>query len=234
MTTSSTTTEASGIRTASDIVREADPGRNCARCPRLRRFILDMRKQQPDWFNAPVPTWYPADGPISVKLFIIGMAPGMKGANRTGRAFTGDMSGALLFSTLLRHGLAEGSFANDARDELDLVRTAVGNAVRCVPPENRPTGVETANCRPFLQNTLARMPNLKAVVTLGKIAHDSTIRSLGERLVDHPFAHGAVSTVGKVRIFSSYHCSRYNVNTRRLTPEMFDRVFAQVADYCDG
>ncbi len=160
------------------------------------------------------------------------MAPGLRGANRTGRAFTGDMSGALLFSTLLRHRLARGAFTNDAQDSLELIDTAVGNAVRCVPPENRPTGGETANCRPFLENTLEMMPDLEAIVTLGKIAHDNTVRAFGARIADHPFSHGAVADIGNIKIFASYHCSRYNVNTRRLTPEMFDDVFARATRFC--
>lgn len=212
-------------------MKQPDPEPNCARCPRLRRNILKLRTEHSDWFNEPVPTWYPEAGPSSVRLFIIGLAPGLKGANRTGRAFTGDMSGALLFSTLLRRGLATGSFANHACDGLELVGTAVGNAVRCVPPANRPTGAETANCRPFLRNTLDAMPNLKAVVTLGKVAHDSTVRSFGARLADHPFGHGKVTDIEGIRIYSSYHCSRYNVNTGRLTQEMFDDVIADSAAF---
>ena len=215
----------------SGTVERADPERDCARCPRLRRNILDLRKREPDWFNAPVPTWYPRGGPSATRLFIVGMAPGLRGANRTGRAFTGDMSGALLFSTLLRHRLARGAFTNDAQDSLELIDTAVGNAVRCVPPENRPTGGETANCRPFLENTLEMMPDLKAIVTLGKIAHDNTVRAFGARIADHPFSHGAVSDIGNIKIVASYHCSRYNVNTRRLTPEMFDDVFARATRF---
>ena len=215
----------------SGMVKTADPPYDCTRCPRLRRNILDLRERDPDWFNAPVPTWYPTGGPSVVRLLILGMAPGLRGANRTGRAFTGDMSGALLFSTLLRHRLARGAFTNDAQDGLELINTAIGNAIRCVPPQNRPTGSETANCRPFLENTLDMMPALRAIVTLGKIAHDSTVRALGAPVADHPFGHGAVSDIEGVRIFASYHCSRYNVNTRRLTPDMFDKVFAEVTAF---
>mgnify|MGYP002014791803 CR=1 FL=1 len=208
-----------------------DPPRDCTLCPRLRATIRRSRKDNPDWFNAPVPTWFPPEGPDSVRLLILGLAPGLKGANRTGRAFTGDASGDLLYPTLIRTGFARGRFENRADDGLDLVDTAISNAVRCVPPANHPTGAEIATCRKFLESTLKSLPNLEAAVTLGKIAHDSLVRTMGARLSRHPFGHGATSQIDGIRIFSSYHCSRYNVNTGRLTPEMFEAVFSEVSGF---
>lgn len=169
--------------------------------------------------------------PDSVRTLILGLAPGLKGANRTGRAFTGDASGELLFPTLIKSGFAAGDFANSPEDGLRLVDTAITNAVRCMPPGNHPTGLEIANCRPFLQASLTTMPQLEAIVTVGKIAHDSLIRSSGVRVADHPFGHGQTSDLNGIRIFSSCHCSRYNVNTGRLTPEMLETVFAEVEAY---
>ena len=212
-------------------MRRIDPPRDCTRCSRLRAYIRHSRKHSPGWFNAPVPTWYPPGGPDSVRTLILGLAPGLKGANRTGRAFTGDASGELLFPTLIKSGFAAGDFANSPEDGLRLVDTAITNAVRCMPPGNHPTGPEIANCRPFLQASLTAMPQLEAIVTLGKIAHDSLIRSIGARMADHPFGHGHSSDLNGIRIFSSYHCSRYNVNTGRLTPEMLETVFAEVEAY---
>ncbi|TDH35845.1 uracil-DNA glycosylase [Pseudohoeflea suaedae] len=212
-------------------MKRTDPPRDCTRCPRLRAYVRRSRKAHPDWFNAPVPTWYPPCGPNSVKTLVLGLAPGLKGANRTGRAFTGDASGELLFSTLIKSGFAAGDFANRPDDGLRLIDTAITNAVRCVPPGNHPSGAEIANCRTFLQASLTGMPNLRAIVTLGKIAHDSLVRALDARAAEHPFGHANTSEIDGIRIFASYHCSRYNVNTGRLTPAMLERVFAGVADY---
>jgi uracil-DNA glycosylase family 4 len=171
----------------------------------------------------------PAAGGDGVKLLIVGLAPGLRGANRTGRPFTGDYAGNLLYSTLDRFGFSRGSFAARADDGLELVGTAITNAVRCVPPENKPTGGEVSNCRPFLEATIARFPSLTAVVTLGSIAHASTVRALGRPLLAVPFRHGGEHQIGPIRLFSSYHCSRYNTNTRRLTEAMFTSVFERVA-----
>jgi Uracil-DNA glycosylase len=209
----------------------SEPDRDCPLCPRLRAFIIDNREKFPGWHNAPVPTWHPAEGKAAVRLLVAGLAPGLRGANRTGRPFTGDYAGDLLYATLGKYGLARGRFEARPDDTLELVETAITNAVRCVPPENKPVGSEINTCRRFLEGTLAELPNLRAIVTLGKIAHDSTIRTLGGRLSQHPFAHGAATDVGGIRVFSSYHCSRYNTNTGRLTPEMFEAVFASVASY---
>lgn len=205
---------------------KTEPHPNCRHCPRLSRYIAKYRRIEPDWHNAPVPTWMPPQGPDAVKLLIIGLAPGLRGANRTGRAFTGDASGDLLHVTLLKFGFAKGQFLNTPDDGMELVDCAITNAVRCVPPENKPTGSEINNCRRFLSPTIAQFSNLEAVITLGKIAHDSTIRALDARVADHPFAHNASRVLGNFSIVSSYHCSRYNVNTGRLTVEMFEHVFA--------
>lgn len=208
----------------------SDPDRDCALCPRLRAFILDAREKFPDWHNAPVPTWRPAAGQ-GVRLLVAGLAPGLRGANRTGRPFTGDFAGDLLYSTLTKYGFARGRFEARPDDGLELVGTAITNAVRCVPPENKPVGEEINTCRRFLTATLDDLSDLAAIVTLGKISHDSTVRALGGKLSAHPFIHGASTDVGRVRVFSSYHCSRYNTNTGRLTTAMFEAVFADVAAY---
>lgn len=213
---------------------KAEPDHDCGQCPRLRRFIVDNRRLYPDWHNGPVPTFYPPEGAQAVRLLIVGLAPGLRGANRTGRPFTGDYAGDLLYQTLCDHGLARGRFEARADDSLRLVSTAITNAVRCVPPENKPVGAEINTCRSFLSATIERLPALAAIVTLGKISHDSTVRALGGKLSAHPFGHGAQSTIGGPRIFSSYHCSRYNTNTGRLTPAMFNGVFEQVSAYLTG
>ncbi|MCR9139086.1 MAG: uracil-DNA glycosylase [Alphaproteobacteria bacterium] len=210
-----------------------DPPRDCQLCPRLHGFIAQQRTTHPDWFNAPVETFLPEDGLSGVRLLIIGLAPGLRGANRTGRPFTGDFAGDLLYGTLSRFGLSNGRFDARPDDGLQLVHTAITNAVRCVPPENKPVGAEINTCRQFLSATMAAMGNLRAVLTLGKIAHDSTIRTLGARVVAHPFIHNGRSDVGDLAVFSSYHCSRYNTNTGRLTEDMFHDVFHQVSDFLD-
>ncbi len=210
-----------------------EPSRDCPLCPRLHGFIAEWRRREPGWFNAPVPTWADARGDEHVRLLIVGLAPGLRGANRTGRPFTGDYAGDLLYRTLGRFGFAKGEFAASPDDGLQLVGAAVTNAVRCVPPENKPVGAEIATCRAFLVPTLARFPNLAAIVTLGTISHQSTIRALGERVQAHPFGHGRRSEAAGIAIFPSYHCSRYNTNTGRLTEEMFVEVFAAVRGFLD-
>jgi uracil-DNA glycosylase len=209
---------------------ESTPARDCPLCPRLQAFRQNLRKLHPDWFNAPVPSF----GPLSARLLIVGLAPGMQGANRTGRPFTGDYAGDLLYETLGRYGFARGSYEERADDGLELVDARIANAVHCVPPENKPTGVEITACRRFLSATIAEMPKLRAVVALGRIAHDSTVAALGTKRSTAPFGHGRRADVGAVALFSSYHCSRYNTNTRVLTPEMFRAVFAAVRAYLDA
>jgi uracil-DNA glycosylase family 4 len=200
----------------------SEPPRDCALCPRLKEFRDANRAAHPDYFNAPVPAF----GNPNARLLIVGLAPGLHGANRTGRPFTGDYAGDLLYATLLRHGLARGSYAARADDGLELVDCAITNAVRCVPPANKPLPAEIKTCRGFLQAQLAGMPRLKAILTLGQIAHDSVRSALGIARKSHPFAHGARHQAEKLKLIASYHCSRYNTNTGVLTSEMFDRVVA--------
>jgi uracil-DNA glycosylase family 4 len=207
----------------------ARPGRNCPRCPRLVALREQWRAREPGWFNAPVPAF----GPREARLAIIGLAPGLRGANRTGRPFTGDFAGGLLYHTLNEYGFARGRYDARADDGLELIDCRIVNAVRCVPPENKPTTAEIANCRPFLKQDLADMPNLVAIVALGRIAHDSIIVALGARPAAAPFGHGQVHRIGAVTIFDSYHCSRQNTNTGRLTPDMFRAVFAAVRTELD-
>lgn len=207
----------------------AEPPRDCTLCPRLVQFRLANRKAEPSWFNNPVPSF----GAASARLAVIGLAPGLKGANRTGRPFTGDYAGKLLYETLKAHGFAQGTYAARADDNFTLVDCLVTNAVRCVPPENKPLGAEIATCRQFLKGRLDAMPKLKAVLALGRIAHDSATPVLngGRRL---PFSHGATCTLSRdIRLFDSYHCSRYNTNTGVLTPAMFDQVVAHIRAYLD-
>jgi uracil-DNA glycosylase family 4 len=201
-----------------------DPGRNCPLCPRLADFRQLARAREPDWFNAPVPSF----GDPDAALLIVGLAPGLQGANRTGRPFTGDYAGDLLYATLLEHGFAKGTYRASPDDGLTLVDCRISNAVRCVPPQNKPLPVEINTCRPFLLATIEAMSRLRAIVALGRIAHDSMLKTLKLRAAAAPFSHGAVHDAGKVKLYDSYHCSRYNTNTRVLTPEMFRSVFARV------
>jgi uracil-DNA glycosylase family 4 len=191
------------------------------------------RIREPSWFNAPVPSFLPAGGPEAVRLLIVGLAPGLRGANRTGRPFTGDYAGDLLYSTMIRFGFARGQFLARPDDGLEMVESAIINAVRCVPPENKPTTAEINTCRQFLTPNLANYPNLRAIVSLGAIAHQSTVRALGERLASMPFKHGGQYGSRNITLFSSYHCSRYNTNTGVLTEAMFRDVFAAVKAHLD-
>ena len=208
-----------------------DPERNCNICPRLKQFIDEQRIKYPDWHNSPVDTWVSDQGDDDVQLLIIGLAPGLKGANRTGRPFTGDWAGDLLYKTMLKFDFATGIYGGEIDDSLKLNQSAITNAVRCLPPENKPVGAEINNCRPFLINTFNRFPNLKALITLGKISHDSTVRALGGKVSAAPFKHNLAQEVGNYTIFSSYHCSRYNTNTGRLTEQMFEDVFESAKNY---
>jgi uracil-DNA glycosylase family 4 len=205
----------------------SQPGRDCALCPRLEAFRQEWRRREPGWFNAPVPSF----GPATARLLIVGLAPGLQGANRTGRPFTGDHAGVLLYDTLERFGFARGPYGARIDDGLELVDARITNAVRCVPPENKPSGLEIGTCRDFLEHTIAEMANLRAIVTLGRIAHDTAAVALGVRRSAVPFAHGAAHEVGKLRLFDSYHCSRYNTNTGVLTTQMFHDVFARVREF---
>jgi uracil-DNA glycosylase len=208
----------------------AKVGRDCPLCPRLKEFRDGWRRSEPTWFNAPVPSF----GPTTARLLIVGLAPGLQGANRTGRPFTGDYAGVLLYDTLARFGFTHGTFGAHPDDGLELVDARITNAVRCVPPENKPTGPEITTCRQFLTATIAEMPNLTAIVALGRIAHDSVVAAHGQRPKAAKFGHGASHALGAVTLFSSYHCSRYNTNTGVLTPEMFRAVFAKVRASLDA
>jgi uracil-DNA glycosylase family 4 len=210
--------------TSSAVATIADPDRNCRLCPRLAEFRAQARAREPDWFNAPVPPF----GDSDAELLIVGLAPGLQGANRTGRPFTGDFAGDLLYATLLEYGFAKGVYQARPDDGLRLVGCRIGNAVRCVPPQNKPLPVEINTCRQFLIGTIAAMPKLRAIVALGRIAHESTLKALGLRSAAAPFAHGAVHKAGALQLYDSYHCSRYNTNTGVLTPKMFRDVFAKV------
>jgi uracil-DNA glycosylase family 4 len=208
-----------------------EPPRDCPLCPRLKDFRNLWREREPGWFNAPVPTFMPPDGPDSVRLLIVGLAPGLRGANRTGRPFTGDYAGDLLYRTMIAHGLACGTYEARPDDGMQLVGSAITNAVRCVPPQNKPVGAEIAICRRFLSATVERFENLQAILTLGTIAHQSTVRALGERVAATPFRHGERYDVGNLSIFPSYHCSRYNTNTGVLTEAMFVSVFSGISEF---
>lgn len=197
--------------------------KDCDLCPRLRQFILDQQDKEPDWFNGAVPSF--GDG--AAELLVIGLAPGLTGANRTGRPFTGDWAGDLLYRTLAKFGFTQGQYDRRPDDGLMLKGAMITNAVRCVPPQNKPVGAEINQCRPFLKARIEALPKAKVLLCLGKISHDSTVRTLGLRLKDHPFGHGTEYDVGGVTLLSSYHCSRYNTNTGRLTEAMFDTVFAR-------
>ena len=203
-----------------------EPPRDCLVCPRLVDFRAATRGNHPGWFNGAVPSF----GAPDARLLIVGLAPGRAGANRTGRPFTGDFAGELLYPTLLKFGFARGVYDAQPDDGLSLVGAMVTNAVRCVPPKNRPTGAEVRACRDFLAARIRALPGLSHIVTLGRIAHDSTVRALGARLAEHPFGHARASEIDGLRLRASYHCSRYNTNTGRLTAAMFEDVFAAVRD----
>ncbi len=215
-----------------------EPGRDCMLCPRLADFRQIHRIASPDWHNAPVATWYPGDdsqgGTEKVRLLVVGLAPGLRGANRTGRPFTGDYAGDLLYATMTKFGFAGGQYGADPNDGLALIDAAITNSVRCVPPENKPVAAEINACRPFLQATIARLPNLRAILTLGKIAHDSTARTLGVRVASVPFGHNRQHLMDNYSVFSSYHCSRYNTNTGRLSEKMFEDVFQNIRSFLNN
>jgi uracil-DNA glycosylase family 4 len=206
------------------------PGRDCPRCPRLAAFRALWREREPDWFNAPVPSF----GPLDARVLIVGLAPGLQGANRTGRPFTGDYAGDLLYATLAEFGFSHGIYGEHADDGLTLIDCRITNGVRCVPPENKPTTEEIRTCRAFLPPTIAEMPKLRAIIVLGRIAHDTTITALGGKRSASPFSHGGEHMLGNFRLFSSYHCSRYNTNTGVLTTKMFRAVFKRVRAFLDS
>lgn len=201
-----------------------EPPHDCPLCPRLLAYRVENRKAHADWFNAPVPSF----GASDAHVLIVGLAPGVSGANRTGRPFTGDFAGELLYGTLLKFGFAKGKYEARPDDGLTLVDCRITNAVRCVPPENKPTPEEAKTCRVFLKATLENMPRLKTIVALGRIAHEAALRTLDHKLNAFPFAHGAKHLLPRATLFDSFHCSRYNTNTGKLTAAMFEAVFAEV------
>jgi uracil-DNA glycosylase len=207
---------------------------DCPLCPRLFDFRAANARAHPAWFNAPVPSF----GDVSGRFLIVGLAPGLQGANRTGRPFTADFAGDLLYSTLAKFGFSTGKYDARPDDGLKLKDAIISNAVRCVPPENKPTGAEIVTCRQYLIARIAQLPNLKVMLALGRIAHDSAVRALSARPAASAFGHGRRFVLsgphGPVALHDSYHCSRYNTNTGRLTEEMFHKVFAAVRRDLDG
>jgi len=209
-------------RTSADL-----PHRDCLLCPRLVSFREAQRTAHPDWFNAPVPSF----GPDAAELLIVGLAPGLRGANRTGRPFTGDYAGGLLYRSLLKFGFAIGDYAAHPEDGLVLHRARITNAVRCVPPQNRPEPAEIAACGRFLAAEIASLPHLRAILALGAIAHNAVLAAKGLRRSSYSFAHGAVHELPDGTVLAdSYHCSRLNTNTGKLTPAMFEAVVGALAE----
>ncbi len=201
------------------------PPKDCAICPRLVGLRHQCQSEYPDWFNAPVPSF----GDLNGQLAIIGLAPGKKGANRTGRPFTGDYAGFLLYETLLQFQWAMGEFKGESNDGLQLVNCRIMNAVKCLPPDNKPTPDEIRNCAPFLTNEINQMPNLRVILALGHIAHDTIINHFGLKRGAYKFAHGRHHNLPNGYILvNSYHCSRYNTQTNRLTPAQFRDIFANI------
>ena len=208
---------------------DPSPPADCQDCERLARYRQANRVAYPRWRNAPVGPF----GDCAARLLVVGLAPGLRGANRTGRPFTGDYAGDLLYATLLELGFARGRYEKRPDDGLTLSDCAIVNAVRCVPPENKPTPAEIAACRRYLAGVVRGLPRLKAIVALGRIAHDSALRAFGARPAAFPFAHGARHDLDGfgVALFDSYHCSRYNTNTGLLNESMFRAVFVAARDY---
>jgi uracil-DNA glycosylase family 4 len=203
--------------------------KNCRSCPRLAEFLDSVNERYPDYFCKPVPPF----GDSTSQFLIVGLAPGMHGANRTGRPFTGDHAGILLYQMLHKYGFTSAAESLSADDGLVMTGCRITNAVKCLPPDNKPVGAEINTCNTFLENELQSLPNGSLVLALGGIAHRAVIKALAGRQVDFKFVHGAVHNLGELRMLDSYHCSRYNTNTRRLTTEMFDAVFAQARELLD-
>jgi uracil-DNA glycosylase family 4 len=219
------------IASTTTSVAAIEPPHDCPLCPRLAGFRAEQRAAHPDWWNAPVPTF----GDPGAWLAIVGLAPGMQGANRTGRPFTGDYAGVLLYETMLRFGFAEGTYAARTDDGLRLRDAMIVNAVRCLPPQNKPLPAEIHTCRQFLIPALEALPNLRVVIALGQIAHQSAVKALGGKLPKARFGHLAEHRLPSgIVLLDSYHCSRYNTNTRVLTTEMFEAVFARAREIGGG
>lgn len=212
-------------------VHSAEPPPDCPLCPRLVAFRADNRRAHPDWFNGAVPSF----GTEDARLLIVGLAPGLKGANRTGRPFLGDFAGELLYRTLLKVGLARGRHDVASPEALKLVNCMITNTVRCVPPANKPIGSEIANCRQFLIGRMAALPNLRSLLAIGRVAHEGILDALKLKRAAYPFTHGARHDLPSgLVLFDSYHCSRQNTNTGRLTTPMFETVMKQAAASLHG
>ena len=203
--------------------------KSCRACPRLAGFLDTVNERYPDYYCKPVPPF----GDVEARFLIVGLAPGMHGANRTGRPFTGDHAGILLYEMLHKFGFSSHPESLAADDDLGLSNCRITNAVKCLPPDNRPVGAEINTCNTFLANELAALPGSSLVLALGGIAHRAVVKALGGRQADYKFAHAAVHDLGTLRMLDSYHCSRYNTNTRRLTTEMFEAIFAQARELLD-
>jgi len=203
-----------------------NPHHDCNLCPRLHDFIAEQRVKFPDWHNGPVDPF----GDNNARFMVAGLAPGLRGANQSGRPFTGDFAGDLLYETIDKFGFSTGKYEARPNDGLRLKDCLIVNAVRCVPPQNKPTTQEIKTCNTFFQRQMAIMPNLQVILALGKIAHDAILMNFGLIRGHYKFAHGAVHRLEQVTLIDSYHCSRYNTNTKRLTTEMFEDVFEIVRD----
>jgi uracil-DNA glycosylase family 4 len=203
--------------------------RSCRACPRLSEFLDDVKGRYPDYYCRPVPPF----GAPDARFLIVGLAPGMHGANRSGRPFTGDHAGILLYQMLHKYGFGNRDHSESVDDGLELINCRITNAVKCLPPDNKPVGAEINTCNSFLASELKLLPAGAVVVALGGIAHRAIVKAMGLRQADYKFGHAALHDLGHFRVLDSYHCSRYNTNTRRLTEEMFDAIFAQVRDLLD-
>lgn len=199
---------------------------DCRRCERLAGFLDDVQSKYPDYWCRPVPPF----GDAAARLLVVGLAPGMHGANRSGRPFTGDHAGVLLYETLHKHGFATAPVSESVDDGLELIDARITNAVKCLPPENKPTTAEVNTCNDYLLNELQGLRKCAVVLALGGIAHRAVVRAFGERQASYKFGHGALHDIAHVRLLDSYHCSRYNQNTGRLTDEMFDNVFRRARE----
>jgi uracil-DNA glycosylase family 4 len=198
-----------------------EPARDCPLCPRLVAYRAANAQAHPDWFNGPAPSW----GDPDARLLVAGLAPGRQGANRTGRPFTGDGAGWILYDTLIKTGFATGRYDPNGNDDLRLVDCLITNAVRCAPPGNKPETSEENSCRPFLTSRIAALPRLKVIVTLGDVSRRNVLKALGLKASAGLPGHGTEFQAGQYVVLNSYHCSRLNTNTGRLTPEMFEAVF---------
>ena len=201
------------------------PSKNCSLCPRLKNFRNEWRIKQPNWFNSPVKSY----GSINSKLLIVGLAPGLRGANKTGRPFTGDYAGKLLYPSLLTFSFAKGEYLEKKNDGLKLLNCRITNSVRCAPPQNKPTTFERNFCRKFLNSEIRNMQNLKIILALGQVAHIEVLKTFDKKLSSYKFRHGEIYSLTKnICLFSSYHCSKYNTLTKRLTEQMFHEVIKKI------